>query len=348
VTRLVKGDPAIFWSITLLVLGTAFAFLFGYWVIMNGGLPVKTGVEPVYFMFFLAVIGTVTGALLYTIVDEDDIAIPLGAGMAMWLFSSLTYSALPDPAEIALAVAVPLAIGIVTYKLNAVDLSGALSGVLCGVLLIVFGGFRWFILLLAFLILGTIFTKYKYQYKRKVGAAQSNEGSRGYKNVFGNCFIPLIFVVAYGVLGGTTYVPYLGYLDQSIFLIGYLGAMATATADTLASEIGSTYRGQPIMITTLRRVPPGTDGGVSPLGEAASIFGALAIALIAIPLGLRANGIGTMIFITVLTGFLGTNIDSLLGATFQRRGILSNAGVNFAATLFGGLFAMAVYYLFFM
>ncbi|CAJ36240.1 DUF92 domain-containing protein [Methanocella arvoryzae] len=348
VTRLVKGDPAIFWSITLLVLGTAFAFLFGYWVIVNGGLPASINVNPVHFMFFLAVIGTVTGALLYTIVDEDDIAIPLGAGMAMWLFSSLAYSAMPDPAEIALAVAVPLAIGIVTYKLNAVDLSGALSGVLCGVLLIVFGGFEWFILLLAFLILGTIFTKYKYQYKRKVGAAESNQGSRGYKNVFGNCFVPLIFVVAYGVLGGTTYVPYLGYIDQSIFLIGFLGAMATATADTLASEIGSTYRGQPIMITTLRRVPPGTDGGVSPLGEAASIFGALAIAVIAIPLGLRANSVGTMVFITVLTGFLGTNIDSLFGATLQRRGLLSNAGVNFVATLFGGLFAMAVYYLFFM
>jgi uncharacterized protein (TIGR00297 family) len=347
VTRLVKGDPAIFWSITLLVLGTAFAFLFGYWVIMNGDAASKIA-EPVYFMFFLAVIGTVTGALLYTIVDEDDIAIPLGAGMAMWLFSSLTYASVPGPAEIAIAVAVPLAIGIITYKLNAVDLSGALSGVLCGVLLIVFGGFQWFILLLAFLILGTIFTKYKYQYKRKVGAAESNQGSRSYRNVFGNCFIPLIFVVAYGTLGGTTYVPYLGYLDQSIFLIGYLGAMATATADTLASEIGSTYKGQPIMITTLRRVPPGTDGGVSPLGEGASIMGALAIALIAIPLELKANGIGTMVFITVLTGFLGTNIDSLLGATLQRRGILSNAGVNFVATLFGGLFAMAVYYLFFM
>lgn len=348
VTRLVKGDTAIFWSVTLLILGTAFAFLFGYWVIMNGNVVMPAGVKPVYFMFFLAVIGTVTGALLYTIVDEDDIAIPLGAGMAMWLFSSLSYTTMPDPAEIAIAVAVPLAISLITYKLHAVDLSGAFSGVLMGVLMIVFGGFQWFVMLLVFLVLGAIFTKYKYQYKRKVGAAQSNEGSRGYKNAFGNCFIPLIFVVAYGALGGTTYVPYLGYLDHNIFMIGYLGAMATATADTMASEIGSTYRGQPIMITTLRRVPPGTDGGVSLLGEAASIFGALAIALVAIPLGLTANSVSTMVFLTVLVGFLGTNIDSLLGATLQRRGILSNAGVNLAATLIGGLIAMAAYYLFFM
>ncbi|HMK48065.1 MAG TPA: DUF92 domain-containing protein [Methanocella sp.] len=358
VTQLVRGDRGVFWSVTVLLLGTAFAFIFGYWVITNGlangSVTLPQGVNPVYYMFFLAVIGTVTGALLYTIVDEDNIAIPLGAGMAMWLFTSLDYTAVPHPANIVIAVAVPLVIGIITYKLNAVDLSGALSGVLCGLLMIVFGGnnfggnnFSWFAQMMTLLILGAIFTKYKYEYKRKIGAAESNAGSRGYKNVFGNCFIPMAFVVAYGVLGSTS-MPYFGYVDRSVFMIGFLGAMATATADTMASEIGSTYKGQPIMITTLRHVPPGTDGGISPLGEAASIFGATAIAVIAIPLGLTANNLPIMLGLTILTGFLGTNIDSLLGATLQRWGILSNAGVNLIATLIGGLFAMTAYYLFFL
>ncbi|OPY28242.1 MAG: hypothetical protein A4E28_01636 [Methanocella sp. PtaU1.Bin125] len=348
VNLLAKGDRDVFWSVTLLVMGTAFAFIFGTWVLVKGEYPVPNGADPLYFMFFLSVIGTVTGALLYTIVDEDDIAVPLGAGMAMWLFSSFNYSRVPDPAEIAVAVAIPFAIGIMSYKLNAVDLSGALSGVMLGLFMIVFGeGLSWFALILVFLFLGALFTKYKYGYKKKLGAAEANAGSRGYKNVFGNCFVPLVFVVLYGVVG-TANIPYFGIVDKSIYLVGFLGSMAMATADTLASEIGSTYKGQPWMITTFERVPPGTDGGVSPLGEAASLFGAAAIAVSAFLMGMMGSGAGPMIFLTVLMGFVGTNIDSLLGATLQHQRILSNAGVNFAATLITGLLAMLIYYLFFL
>ncbi|HUL62669.1 MAG TPA: DUF92 domain-containing protein [Methanocella sp.] len=352
VNLLVKGDRDVLWSVTLLVVGTAFAFVFGWWVIMNGNYPIPAGADPRYFMFFLAVIGTVTGALLYTIVDEDDIAVPLGAGMAMWLFSSFNYKQVPDPAVLAVAVAVPFAIGIMSYKLNAVDLSGALSGVLVGLFMIVFGGtelegLKWFALILVFLFLGALFTKYKFTLKKKLGAAEANAGSRGYKNVFGNCFVPLIFVVLYGVVGTTT-LPYFGTVDRSIYLIGFLCSMATATADTLASEIGSTYSGRPVMITTFQPVRPGTDGGVSPLGEAASVFGALAIAAAALLLGLTGASAGSMIILTVLIGFLGTNIDSLLGATLQRRHLLSNAGVNFVSVLIAGLLAMLIYYLFFL
>jgi uncharacterized protein (TIGR00297 family) len=271
----------------------------------------------------------------------------------MWLFSSFNYASIPDPAQLAVAVAIPFAIGIFSFKLNAVDLSGALSGVLVGLFMIIFGrsseleGFKWFAIILVFLFLGAMFTKYKYAYKSKVGAAEANKGSRGYKNVFGNCFVPLIFVMLYGVMGTTT-VPYFGSVDRSVYLIGFLCSMAMATADTLASEIGSTYRGQPRMITTLQPVAPGTDGGVSLLGEAASLFGAVAIAVAALLMGLTGSSAESMLLLTVLMGFVGTNIDSLLGATLQQRKILSNAGVNFVATLITGLLAMLIYYLFFL
>jgi uncharacterized protein (TIGR00297 family) len=121
-----------------------------------------------------------------------------------------------------------------------------------------------------------------------------------------------------------------------------------ATADTLASEIGSTYKGQPRMITTFEPVAPGTDGGVSPLGEAASLFGAAAIAVAAFLMGLTGPSVESMIFLTIFMGFVGTNIDSLMGATLQQRGLLSNTGVNFAATLVTGLLGMLIYYLFFL
>jgi uncharacterized protein (TIGR00297 family) len=359
INLLARGDRDVLWSVTLLVMGTAFAFIFGSWAIQwapgidHSSYMIPPGADASNFMFFLAVIGTVTGALLYTIVDEDDVAVPLGAGMAMWLFSSFNYNAIPDPASLAIAVTVPFAIGILSYKMNAVDLSGALSGVLLGLFMIIFGrsskleGFKWFAIILVFLFLGAIFTKYKYTYKNKVGAAEANRGSRGYKNVFGNCFVPLIFVVLYGVVGSSS-VPYFGAVDKSIYLIGFLCSMAMATADTLASEIGSTYHGRPRMITTLQPVAPGTDGGVSPLGEAASVLGSAAIAGAALLLGLTGNSAESMVLLVVLMGFVGTNIDSLLGAILQQRKILSNAGVNFVATAITGLLAMLIYYLFFL
>jgi uncharacterized protein (TIGR00297 family) len=343
VNMLVSRNKALFWSITLLILGTLFGFIFGGWAMVNTGL----GTERLDLMLFLAVIGTVTGALLYTIVDEESIAIPLGAGMAMWLFSSFTYARIPGAAEIVIAVTFPLVIGMASYKLNAADLSGALAGVLSGLLMILFGGIGWFVLLLVFFFLGTLFTKYKYTYKHDIGAAQSNEGSRGYRNVFGNCLVPLVFVVAYGAIGNFQ-LPYFGSVDKTIFIIGYLGSMATATGDTLASEIGSTYRGQPRMITTLKKVKAGTDGAVSVLGEAAALFGSVAVAAVAIPLGVIGSDARVAFLLAVLGGFLGTNIDSILGATFQQKRWLTNEGVNFFATLTGGIIAMALYYLFFM
>jgi uncharacterized protein (TIGR00297 family) len=343
VNVLVSRNKSLFWSVTLLILGTLFGFIFGGWSMVNMGM----GTDHLDLMFFLAVVGTVTGALLYTIVDEENIAIPLGAGMAMWLFSSFTYARIPGAAEIIIAVTFPLIIGMASYKLAAADLSGALAGVLSGLLMILFGGIGWFILFLVFSILGTLFTKYKYKYKVDIGAAQTNEGSRGYRNVFGNCLIPLIFVVAYGAIGNIS-LPYLGSIDKTIFVIGYLGSMATATADTLASEIGSTYKGQPRMITTLKKVKAGTDGAVSVLGEAAAVFGSVAIAAMAIPLGVIAPGVVPAFGLTVLSGFMGTNIDSVLGATLQQRKWLTNEGVNLFATLAGGVLPMLLYYLLFM
>ncbi len=157
---------------------------------------------------------------------------------------------------------------------------------------------------------------------------------RGYKNVYSNSLVPLVLAVCYGV--------YRNEVFNEIFIYAFIASVATANGDTLASEIGETSRSKPRMITTLRETEPGVDGGVTPLGEAASIAGALIIGILATvtgmtgPFGIVAGAIG---------GFLGTNFDSFLGATLQRRGILSNNGVNLAATGFGALVGAVLWYI---
>ena len=222
------------------------------------------------------------------------------------------------------ALAFSFFLGILAYRAKIADVSALLSAALLGVLIIVFSGLSWFLLLLTFFILGGGFTRYKYAYKESIGIAQAKEGIRSYENVFSNSTAALVLAVAYGI-----------FPEHSLPIIyAYMGTVATATGDTLASEIGTTAKGKPRMITTLKLSEPGADGAVSLLGELAAIFGSAVIGLLAYMLGVSDNLVLTVL-ITTAGGFFGTNMDSLLGATLQKRGMLSNSGVNFVATFAG-------------
>ena len=110
---------------------------------------------------------------------------------------------------------------------------------------------------------------------------------------------------------------------------------------TLASEIGVTG-GVPRLITTLKQVPIGTNGGVTLTGQSVAFFGGLVISLVAFLLGMITL---PMVAVCTLAGFIGTNIDSFIGATLENRGFLGNAGTNLVATIGGGLVAVALFVL---
>jgi uncharacterized protein (TIGR00297 family) len=93
-----------------------------------------------------------------------------------------------------------------------------------------------------------------------------------------------------------------------------LGALAAATADTWATEIGVAADGAPRSLLTLRRVPPGTSGGVSAAGSFAMIVGALFIAILARELGLARETLAV-----AAGGVAGAMADTLLGGTLQAR-----------------------------
>ncbi len=283
-------------------------------------------------ILFLAILGGLSGAFLYHASRERDFTVPFGTAMVMWLFS-FDYP-LPDPYLILLICTFALVLGVGAYWAKAADSDAVLSETIVCLLVILFGGLTWFMLLLAFYLLGGGFTRYGYAHKAKLGIAQSHGGVRGYKNVYSNSLVPLALAVCYGV--------YRNEIFNEIFIYAFIASVATAAGDTLASEIGETSRSKPRMITTLKETEPGVDGGVTPLGEAASLAGALIIGLLAMVTGMTgAFGIAA----GVIGGFMGTNFDSLLGATLQRRGILSNNGVNLVATGFGALVGAVLWYI---
>ncbi|MCJ7444098.1 MAG: TIGR00297 family protein [Methanotrichaceae archaeon] len=271
-------------------------------------------------ILFICLLGGLSGAFLYNVSLKRDFTVPFGTCMAMWLFSF--DHPLPAFERILIICLFGLSLGLVAYWAKAADSDAVLSETLISLLVILFGGLSWFLLLLAFYLLGGGFTKYSYAYKRNLGIAQSQGGVRGYKNVYSNSLVPLSMAICYGIY------------ENPIFVYAFISSVATAAGDTLASEIGETSKSKPIMITSFRPVEPGIDGGVTFLGEAAALFGSLIIGLLATAMSMTGYA---GILIATIGGFMGTNFDSLLGATVQSHGKLTNNGVNLFATLFGAL-----------
>ncbi|VVB88875.1 Uncharacterised protein [uncultured archaeon] len=285
-------------------------------------------------IFFLAVIGSITGALLESITTtEDNITIPFGSAMTMWLFYTFSFSYKVDTLYLIKVLAFAFVLGYLAYRARIADVSAMLSATLFGVVIIIASSVRAFFILLAFFFLGSLFTRYKYGYKLARGTAEKKGGIRGYKNVFSNSSAALALAIAYGIFPA----------HRPLLLAAYLGSIATACGDTLASEIGETYKGEPRMITTLKKVKAGTDGAVSSLGEGAAFFGASVIALLAFLLLPQMHNDFRLIIAVIAGGFIGTNIDSVLGATLQQKGYLSNNGVNLFATVSGAVVSGILY-----
>jgi uncharacterized protein (TIGR00297 family) len=201
-------------------------------------------------------------------------------------------------------------IGLITYWRKALDLFGSIFMIIMGIVIIFTAGVNWLILIFLFLILGLVSTKYKHQYKKDIGVY---EGTRTLKNVISNGIVPFI-MAAFGNYGG------------------FIGSIATATADTLASEVGVTV--QPRLITTFKKVPPGTDGGISVVGTVAGIIGAGIIGVAAYLLGINPDPFVTL-KISIIAGTVGCFVDSILGAVLERRNYISNEYVNLIATITG-------------
>ena len=217
-----------------------------------------------------------------------------------------------DPAIVLIAGAICVALAVGAWRAHILDEGGATSAFLIGFVTFVIpeDGWKWFVVLLVFLSISSYMTHYKYQAKRKKGVAQEKGGARGWPNVTAN-----------GVVAGLLALMILFFPREPIILAAFLGAVATANADTLATEIGLLNPSDPRLITDLRRVvPAGTSGGISILGELATLFGASVIGIVAGLLGMTGNlgwGFAALIGTTMIAGFVGCSVDSIIGATVQ-------------------------------
>jgi uncharacterized protein (TIGR00297 family) len=187
--------------------------------------------------------------------------------------------------------------------------------------------------LLAVFLLTFAATKIGKAKKERLGTGESRRG-RNSAQVVANLGVAALAASLGMILGWTG----LG-ISPNLGAIALIAALAEAAADTVSSEIGQVFGGQPLMLTTLRQVEPGTDGGVTLAGTAAGVVAAAIVAAI----GSWALGEGWSVGVFCLAGaVLGLFFDSLLGATCERKGWLNNDAVNFLSTFSAPIFAVLV------
>jgi uncharacterized membrane protein len=255
-------------------------------------------------------------------------------------------------------LAICAAFGLLVWLLHAATPLAALTGFLLTSCLYVAtveqpnGGWFHTAMLpgLALFVLAFAATRFRRGQKEQVGLAESRRG-RGASQVAANMGIAALVALtlpSYALkAGGPTYVE-AGIQIGGHFLIVFPGfltasiaALAEAAADTVSSEIGQAIGATPFMITDGRRVPPGTDGAITPAGTTAGCVAAAIVVLAAVStlrLDLRQAAVAWAAAIA------GLFADSFIGATLERRGWLNNDAVNFISTAIAALLALILWW----
>lgn len=207
--------------------------------------------------------------------------------------------------------------------------TAALTGGLLGYALFLGAGFTGLALLAAFYLAGTAATSWKLKEKARLGLAEENKGRRTTGQVLANAGLA-------GVLA------LLGWCFPALAQPGQLmlaACFASATSDTLSSELGNVYGRRYYNILTGRPDQRGLHGVVSLEG---TLLGLAGSCLIALGYGLGA-GWNLGVVAVALAGFAGNLSDSVLGATLERRGQLGNNAVNLLNTCIAALVALLLY-----
>ena len=228
-------------------------------------------------------------------------------------------------------------LSLISYRLRLLTLSGSLMSFLIGVVIGYFGSINWLIILIAFALSGFVVTKFKFELKKKKGVQEGKKGERTWKNVVANSLIPVLIAMGAWLLGQQG--------SAAADLI-YLTSVSVAASDTIASELG-VLSNRTFLITNMRRVPVGTDGGVSAYGTIWAFIGAAFASslgwLLLFPWGM----IDARLLIPIVMGFIGCNIDSLIGATLEQKGITSKLSTNLLSMAFASLGALLIVWAFY-
>jgi uncharacterized protein (TIGR00297 family) len=204
------------------------------------------------------------------------------------------------------------------YRANTVTTSGAAGRTVLGTIVLVCAGWAGWTLLLATFACAVVSSRLGLRRKLLLGIAEERGGRRGVGNAIANTAVAAVAAI----LSVMTYA-------HDPALLALVAALAAAGSDTVASEIGKAYGGATFLVSTARRVPPGTPGAMSVVGTLAGLASAALLAGTGAVLGLIAAG---TVPVVVAGATVGALAESIMGATLEPRGVVNNDVLNFLNT----------------
>src|SRR5579859_1075873 len=253
-------------------------------------------------------------------------------------------------------------IALIAYRRRSLDKSGVVGAIASGTSIFAMGGRSWGMTLVYFFVSSSLLSHYRQRDKAGAAADKFSKGSRrDLGQVAANGGLATVFAIIYGLAQSSR--------ARRLAQAGFTGALATANADTWATELGVLSAAKPRLITSGKTVAPGTSGGITLTGIAASSLGAYSLGFFfRVSQGVRKS-CAPAPFVALISGLAGSLCDSLLGATVQAmyycpvcqteterpvhrcgtptqplRGIawMNNDVVNFLATACGSVVAMSL------
>lgn len=206
------------------------------------------------------------------------------------------------------SLALSIVAGGLSYWRGLLSGSGWVAAVVAGTLTAGVGGWEWGILLILFFVSSSALSRFGARRKQQFAAEQWEKGDRrDWGQVFANGGLFSLLALVWA------------FTHSELVWVAALGALATATGDTWATEIGVLSRRAPRLITSGRQVAPGTSGGITLLGSMAALAGAAFIGSCGLLVGrlFQHEAFLWLLPVVIAGGAVGVAVDSLLGATVQ-------------------------------
>ncbi|MBN8789280.1 MAG: DUF92 domain-containing protein [Terrimonas sp.] len=219
--------------------------------------------------------------------------------------------------------------GLLSAVLKKLTWAAAFTGCILALLIFAGAGYTGIAMMTTFFITGVIATSWKSSQKFKNGLAENKRGTRTANQVLANAGVPALT----GVLFLLDIISY----PLSVLIIA--ACFSSAIADTVSSEMGNVYGRKYYNILTLKKDERGLNGVVSIEGFLFGLGGSILIAAI---YGFN-YGWNMYVMIIIICGTAGNILDSVLGATLERKHQINNNTVNFLNTLFAGVLAASLY-----
>lgn len=288
---------------------------------------------PMWFLF----VGPVAAALVAALVEtapiklDDNISVPLSAAVVLWSLTAVSAEVIAASTSLFIArlpgaLAINLAFGFLGWRAGTVTVSGAIVGGLIGVAAWTSAGAAGWLMLFAAFAAAAVTTRMGHARKQQLGIAEERGGRRGPGNAIANTTVA---VWAMMLSSGMT--------DGSAALIAAVAALATAASDTVASEVGKAWGRTTLLVSSLRRVPPGTSGAISLQGTLGGAIGAGLLATIGAALGLMP---WIAVWPVTVSAVLASFAEGWLAVRLEPSGILDNNALNFVNSLIGASLAL--------